>query len=67
MSLKHIRARVTGREDDRAVVLTKFPGAPLARIQVLPPHRDGVVLDIHELRVLADGLDEIIYEIEEAP
>lgn len=64
MSAKHERARVTGLDDDRAVVLTKFPGAPLARIQIMPPSRDGVVLDIYELRTLTDALDGIIDEIE---
>jgi hypothetical protein len=64
MSHANVRARITGKEGDRAVVLSKLPMAPLVRVQVLPTSRDGVVLDIHELNDLVDELDALIIEIE---
>lgn len=65
MSLAHVRARISGKEGDRAVVLSKLPMAPLVRVQIQPSNRDGVVLDIHELNQLADEIEALIEEIEQ--
>lgn len=67
MSKAHVRGRFVGLDTERALLVTKFPLAPLVRLQVVPHGRDGVVLDIYELRELRDSLDGIITEIEEGP
>ncbi len=61
MSKNNERAKIIGGSD-RELRVTKFPNAPLVRFQ---SSRDGVVLDIFELRDLYDILGDIIDEIEE--
>lgn len=61
MSKNNERAKIIGGSD-RELRVTKFTNAPLVRFQ---SSRDGVVLDIFELRDLYDILGDIIDEIEE--
>lgn len=50
---------------DKRLMVSVFPVAPLVRVQLRPAQRDGVVLDIHELRSLHDQLGEVIAELED--
>ena len=61
MSKNNERAKIIGGSD-RELRITKFTNAPLVRLLT---SRDGVVLDIFELRDLYDILGDIIDEIEE--
>lgn len=69
MSLAHIIATIECSNGERSLEVTRFPNAPLVRLQIRPSAvaKEGVVLDIHGLRQLADTLDEQVAEMEEAP
>lgn len=60
MSKNNERAKIIGGSD-RELRITKFTNAPLVRFLT---SRDGVVLDIFELRDLYDVVGDLIEEIE---
>lgn len=61
MSKNNERAKIIGGSD-RELRITKFTNAPLVRLLT---SRDGVVLDIFELRELHDVVGDLITEIED--
>lgn len=61
MSKNNERAKIIGGSD-RELRITKFTNAPLVRFLT---SRDGVVLDIFELRDLYDVVGDLITEIED--
>jgi hypothetical protein len=61
MSKNNERAKIIGGSD-RELRITKFTNAPLVRLLT---SRDGVVLDIFELRELYDVVGDLITEIED--
>lgn len=69
MSLANVIALIECSDGDRALEVTRFPNAPLVRLRVRPGAiaKEGVVLDIHGLRQLADALDEQVAQMEDAP
>lgn len=64
--MDYLTTEVTN-DDGKRVSVSLFPSAPLARMRLHPATRNGVVLDVHDLRRLHDGIGEIIDTIEGRP
>lgn len=69
MSLANIIATIECGDGERTLEVTKFPNAPLVRLQIRPNGvaKDGVVLDVHGLRELVEVLDEQVDDMEGYP
>ena len=69
MSIANIIATIECSDGERTLEVTRFPNAPLLRFQIKPPSasKDGVVLDIHGMRELAEILEDQVYSLERYP
>lgn len=68
MSIANIIATIECSDGERTLEVTRFPNAPLVRLQVRPGAvaKEGVVLDIHGLCELLDVLDDQVAQMEES-